>query len=184
MNAYLLFRSIRRTIHRNDRNSNQDMYEWFYSKTIIEKNNNRYKLNPQKVISLNGDSVLLSDLLSDSRLIFRFSFLSCISCFDKELDIIISEIKNLSRLQNNIIILISDYNLESFIETKKKLVLANSDIPIFGINPGNFCIPLEESSIPYYFTIDSSLIINDVFIPMKEFPKLTLDYLKTLNEVF
>ena len=44
--------------------------------------------------------------------------------------------------------------------------------------------PMEELSSPYYFIVDSTLIMSDIFVPDKSFPSLTNHYLNMIKRKY
>lgn len=52
------------------------------------------------------------------------------------------------------------------------------NIPIYLIQEDQSGIPMDENNVPYYFQVNRDLVINNFFIPIKEIPKLSENYLK------
>lgn len=183
-NLFLLVRNGLDSRFLREESSIQERYKVFYYKTFTERENEHYTLMSQNVYSIDGDSLSLDQLVASKHLILRYSFLSCFACLEKEFEIVFSEINNIPNIRNNIIILVSNASFANILEIKKQMVQVSADIPIYSINTKNFTVPLERSIIPYYFTLDSNLTLQNVFIPMKEFPSWTKDYLQNLDERF
>ena len=49
-------------------------------------------------------------------------------------------------------------------------------------NTGVLSLPAEEMGFPYYFVLDSTLRVTDVFVPDKAVPELTDRYLKMIHK--
>ena len=60
------------------------------------------KIHEQQIVSLQGDTLYLSDIVKDKKLVFRYSVLNCKPCIDSIFIYIQEEVKNIGK--NNIII--------------------------------------------------------------------------------
>lgn len=122
-----------------------------------------------------GQEHLLTDLIQSPILVFRFSSSHCSACIEQSLAIVKSVLKEQDKTK--IILLCSYDNL------KKVKVLKQSnfiDYPVYNINE-TLKFPIEETSNPYFFIIDSDLTCKSFCAVVKEYPKFTTNYLKIIK---
>lgn len=108
-------------------------------------------------------------------LVCRFSELNCQECA------IYSIVKmiNYSDVIGKDNIMFWGYNENSRNLSIMKERIGIDDMEVFNCIP--FDIPIEELCQPYYFIIDSSLVMSDVFIPDKSFPEHTNHYIEMIR---
>ncbi len=51
-------------------------------------------------------------------------------------------------------------------------------------NVQNLNIPAEKYNYPYYFILDKSLEIYNIFMPDKSMPEITISYLKSITKTY
>ena len=84
-------------------------------------------------------------------------------------------------IKNDNIIFLGHY------ENNKNLNMIKKQIGIKDIatyNCSYMSTPMEELSSPYYFIVDSTLIMSDIFVPDKSFPSLTNHYLNMIKRKY
>ncbi|RKO72586.1 hypothetical protein D7322_07270 [Sphingobacterium puteale] len=54
---------------------------------------------------------------------------------------------------------------------------------IYVIDEGALNIPIETYHFPYFFTLDNKFELNNVFLPSKEIPELSSEYLKSIIKI-
>ena len=122
--------------------------------------------------------VTINDLFhgEDNLLICRFSELHCQECVTYSILKLIKMSENTGK--NHIVFLGSYENNKSMNIMKKYLGL--QDRPIYNVL--NLDIPAEEIGLPYYFTVDKTFKISNLFVPDKLLPNLTNNYLEMINK--
>jgi len=120
-------------------------------------------------ITLKNDllqDVLLSDIINEPTLVFRFSELHCEICIDQE-------VKKLNeyfpKLKNRAIILTTYNNTRDFNIFRR---LNQVKMPVYKLEK-NLNLDIEEAYIPYLFVLDSNLKIHHLFVPDKLFPNVS-----------
>lgn len=144
---------------------------------FISNESENHRLNPlQKLINIQGDSVILRDIVNQKSIILRYSVLNCGECVDAEFEVL----KNNFRLVSDKIIILTYYeNIRGLIDTYRKLEkMGLKKVKIYIIPNNKLEIPLDKYNIPSYFITDSGLNIANVFIPDKTNPLLSETYLK------
>ncbi|WP_281299296.1 hypothetical protein [Flavobacterium limnophilum] len=153
---------------------NERMYQ---NNLIASKKNENLKLEPNlKLISIEGDSVFAKDIFKTNSLVLRYSVLNCGDCIDAEIE----NLEKYAKPFSEKIIIITHYeNLRRLIIDYKNLQKLGLDkVTVYMLPSNKLGIPMEENNIPYYFHIDPKLTISNVFIPMREEPRLSEYYLK------
>ncbi len=111
-------------------------------------------------------------------LVFRFSQLNCESCVNSSIQILRKWVDSIG--VKNVLFLGNHRNNKVFRKT----------IPLYSIqgmkvyNGPAINIPAEELGYPYYFVLDSSLQISNVFVPDKATPSITNKYLEYIKKKF
>ncbi len=137
--------------------------------------NNNKMLDITTLVNFKDTTVRLGDVIKPNILIFKFSEFNCNTCVDKQIELI-TKWKKKSKT-NNVLIITKYNNIRDFIIFKRLNSLDN--ILILNLKqPLN--IGLEED--PFFFTINKTLEVNDFFIPIKEKPNRTLDYLNAISK--
>jgi hypothetical protein len=142
--------------------------ETFYQNLILAtKRNENLKLSKNlKLINIDGDTLLAKDLSFKNKIVLRYSILNCGDCVDEEFNILE---KNKSLFSNNLIIIAYRKKLQKMgIDNVNLYLLLDNDIGI----------PLEKENIPYYFYLANDLSMTNFFIPLREYPHLSNNYLK------
>ena len=152
-----------------------DLEQNYNNKFFNEKQNENFPFNKNlKLITINRDTVLANNVLKN-KLVLRYNESNCRLCVDSEIDILI---KNASLFTDEVCVVATYNKFRGIIVDKRKFVNNGlNNIKIYWVS-SNLNIPLEKQNIPYYFYLNSNLTLNNVFIPMKEYPKLSQTYLK------
>lgn len=181
-NAFLLFNNNSKKEETNVYlNSLKSVYE---DKFIVEKQNENLKLDKNlKLLTVDGDSVLVKDIFNNNKIVLKYSLLNCGACIDAEYQVL----RELSKNFDNELCIIAYYDrVRDLIGDYKKLKeIGLDEVTIYLIPDDKLGVPLDKQNIPYYFLIDNDLTMTNLFIPMKESPKLSINYLKSnLKNVF
>jgi hypothetical protein len=123
-------------------------------------------------------AVVINDLFQeeDNLLICRFSELHCRECVTYATVKLIHTTEKISK--NHIVFLGSYGNNKNMNFMKDQLGLQDRSVySVFDLN-----IPAEEAGFPYYFMLDRTLRVSNLFIPEKLTPELTNNYLKMINK--
>lgn len=150
---------------------------------IWEKENENLQLDANlELIDIEGKPVLAKDIFKTNSLVFRFSELNCRECIDAEIDALVNSKDKIKKE----VILVAYYqtprDLFVFYKEFQKKGLTNIKMYLFPdkVLPTS----IDKLNTPYYFCVNSNLIMNNFFIPQKEKPilsKVYLDYtLKSL----
>jgi hypothetical protein len=160
----------------------QEVERIFQNKFFDEKRNENLQLDESlKLLSINKDTVLAKDVLKN-KLVFRYSQSNCRLCIDSEIDLLI---KNSTLITNEICVVASYDRFRGVIVDKRKFVQNGlKNVKIYWAQR-NINIPVEKENVPYYFYLNSDFTLSNIFIPIKEYPKLSQGYLKfTLKNFF
>lgn len=141
--------------------------------------NSEYKLtNILLKDSLNNTFPLDSLCKQSSKrlLICRFSELNCESCVNFAINNILQNIDSIGK--ENILFMGEFKNNKLF--NKRKVAYGINNLRVF--NSNSLKIPAENLGYPYYFIIDSSRIIHNVFVPDKGMPHISSRYLNLIQK--
>jgi hypothetical protein len=145
--------------------------DYYKNKILIERKNDNYVIDRYlKLINLYGDTIYLKDIVDDKKLIFRYSVLDCDACANVEFDNIKSFITKSKFDLNDFILLVYYKNLSDLIKSYRALEI---DIPIYIVPNNNLNLPIDAEGIPYYFVIDTTFSISNLFIPKRTEINLT-----------
>lgn len=135
--------------------------------------NEGLKISPNFILEKeNSECVKLSELLSDEpTLIFRYSDLNCNTCVE-------AEFKNinqyLDKTNSNRLVILADYKNEDDLFRFKRL--NQVEMPIYNSKNNKLNLPVEGLNTPYFFIIDSTLVVRSLFIPNKAYPEFSKNY--------
>ena len=137
------------------------------------------------------DSVMIKDSLSNiiplkkafnngqkQILVCRFSKMHCESCVNFSIQILRKWIDSIG--MENVMFLGNYPNNRIFNRTKS--LYGIQDMIVY--NTSVLQIPAEELGYPYFFVLDNSLRISNVFVPDKATPNITNKYLKNIQKKF
>jgi hypothetical protein len=127
------------------------------------------------LIDIEGNTVLVKDIIKANSLVLRFSELNCEECINAEIDALVNK---KDKIKKNVI-LITYYqdrrNMFVFYKDFQNKGLAN--IKMYLLPNEALLIPMDKLNIPYYFCVNSNLKMNNFFIPQKNKPTLSKVYL-------
>ena len=152
----------------------------FFMQTSIE--NNDFRLNQEIIVKDSiGREIPIRDLFNNTEdyiLVCRFSERYCTDCNSNA----IAELRKL-----NDAVMTKNITLFCLYDTDKGLNLMKHSYGIKGMrvyNSPGFNIPAEKKSYPYYFVMDNTLRVFDVFFPDKYNPEITEKYFKLITEKY
>ena len=133
----------------------------------LQLKSNDFKLPERMKSSINAQAITFENV-SDWRLkiVLRFTELNCSTCIDEDIELLNKYVNEIG--QSNLIIFSTFKNLRSLLSFKENHKLK---IQIFNIE--ELKLPIEQANVPYFFWLDSTLTVSNVFIPQKEFPELS-----------
>jgi hypothetical protein len=111
----------------------------------------------------------------DIFLVCRFSELHCQECVVYSIVKLLNQSKTIGN--TNILFWGAYEHVKSLNIAKERLGIQNMSV----YNISNLNIPAEEIEYPYYFVIDKTLRISNLFVPNKSVPDLANSYLKTIT---
>ncbi len=109
------------------------------------------------------DVVSIKDIINNSpKLIFNFKNISCKTCFEDEMERLISLSDKIGK--DNIIFISKFTNIREQYVLEKKY-----GITILNIDNDSLGLPIEKKYYPFIFVIDNNLVAKDFYIPTTEF---------------
>jgi hypothetical protein len=182
LNIFLIFKfQLLKDFKQNDRLS--DVYKIYYSKSVVEEENENLKMNGKlKLLNMDGDSVLAENIFTHKMLVFRYTIMNCSDCINAEFELLSKEFINKIDITVNICFLAYYENTRDLVVDFRRFQEKQLNINMFILPINRLQIPIESQNLPYYFTIDSSLIMRDFFIPIKEKPNWTYSYFERLKK--
>lgn len=128
-----------------------------------------------------GHAISLKDFFpkeTEHIIICRFKEMHCESCVESAIKILnewADSVKNCN------VLYLGEYNRKKLSKKQQDLYNQVGDsIFLADYIP----IPVEEEGYPYYFILDSSLNVSNVFIPDKTNPTITMKYLDNIQKRF
>lgn len=107
-----------------------------------------------------------------TKLIFRYSYMDCDICVDS----VISQVKKITqRAKLNDFLIITDTRTERDFLLKSNY--KKHPFPIYGLLQSKLGLTMENKNLPFLFVISPDLRISKIFIPFKESPYQTEQYL-------
>lgn len=186
-NAYWVFR------HYQDEQINDALLESVriyinkYTEANMHKEDRLYELeyngrslaDSLYVTDIDGNRRNIKELINETKLILRYSDLNCHTCIDEQ-------IKNLNKYSDSLgsgrILLFTTYQSAVYMRQFKK---ANKiKLPIYNLDY-NASKKLKDIGTPYMFILSpENLKIQSMYVPQKEIPQLTDNYLKMIIEKY
>ncbi len=155
----------------------------FKQNFIQEKGNENLKLDGNlELIDIEGNTVLAKDIIKKNSLVFRFSELNCGACIDAEINALVD---NKDKIKKDVIFIVyyqDNRNLFVFYKEFQKKGLTN--IKMYLSPNKGLSIAMDKLNMPYYFCVNSNLVMSNFFIPQKEKPKLSQVYLECTSKNF
>jgi hypothetical protein len=144
-----------------------------------EIENSNIRLNDILVKDSSDNVIPLQEFFKKGQnviLVYRFSEMNCESCVSYSIHTLLQWIDSIDK--DNILFLGAYRNNKIF----------NRQKPLYGIhefnvaNTPNLNLPAENIGYPYYFVLDSTLNVSNLFVPDKGFPQLNNAYLKNIKK--
>jgi hypothetical protein len=183
LNIFLLYKtSSLRKYHKDIldnieifQNNQMNSYKTNFNVSLL---NNGLSLEKTILTDSKNHEIKIKDVFheNDKFLICRFSELYCQECVTHSIIKLVNISEKIGK--DHIIFLGSYENSKSMNIMKEHLGIQNMAI----YNAHNLNIPAEEIGFPYYFMVDKTLKISDIFIPEKSALDLTNKYLEIINE--
>ena len=129
------------------------------------------------LIDLNGNKMSISNLLGKEKtLLFNFSIQNCSSCIE-------FGIEYLKRIMNiipsdRIVVLVKGGNKR---ELKALAKAHDINVPLYNIADDALHGILEKENVPFFFISDKRLVMEEVFIPIKEIPEHSEIYFRIIS---
>lgn len=113
----------------------------------------------QKLITLQEDTVYLSDIVKNKSLIFRYSVMDCKPCIDS----LFSHIQKIEKDIDKKFIIFFTYftNFRHFLVSARINQINNK---IYLIPNNELAVTEDDINMPYFFIIDNQLNVSDLFI--------------------
>lgn len=128
-------------------------------------------------MNIRGEYIDLLDYVVGNKLIFRYSELNCSTCIDAQIQNL-NEFAKLIGVHN--ILLLTTYQNDIYMQRFRKVNKIKFEI----LNIDQDSV-LADIGVPYFFILTSKeMRIQSMFIPQKEEPKLTYDYLQLIREKY
>ena len=143
--------------------------------------NNDIQIDSIQLEKNNCQRLSLKDFFTDEKekvVVCRFSEMNCESCITHSINTLL---KWSSYLGKENILYIGAYRNDEIFENQKKLYGINS---FHSLNIRNLNIPIEDFGYPYYFVLDRSLKVLDLFIPNKSSMSDIQNYFNAINEKY
>ena len=130
----------------------------------------RFILN-WSIMSNEGKEASLKTLVNNkTKLIFRYSHLDCEICVDS----VLSLVQRITKKNENLLIITDSYSDRDFlIKTQNK----KHPYPVYTISGSNLGLSIENKNLPFLFVITRDFRASKIFIPIKEIPYQTKEYL-------
>lgn len=164
-----------------DKNKNEVLT--FEHNFIREEENKNLQLDGNlELLDIAGKTVLAKDVFKTNSLVLRFSELNCGECIDAEIKALLD---NKDKIKTDVILIAYYQNpRDLFVFYKEFQKKGLTNIKMYLSPDKGLAIPLDKQNVPYYFCVNSSLIMNNFFIPQKEKPKLSQVYLDYTSKNF
>lgn len=125
-----------------------------------------------QIVNSKNDSVSLSSIVTSPKIVVRYSAYSCKEC----INFTVAKLLELKEKHSNVDVIFLLANVPVKDMHVMKSDLFNS--PVFRIDSLPFAF--DALWIPYLFRIDEAGNVSDMFVPQKELPDKTLEYLKNI----
>ena len=125
-----------------------------------------------QIVNSKNDSVSLSSIVTSPKIVVRYSAYSCKEC----INFTVAKLLEIKEKHSNVDVIFLLANVPVKDMHVMKSDLFNS--PVFRIDSLPFAF--DALWIPYLFRIDEAGNVSDMFVPQKELPDKTLEYLKNI----
>lgn len=149
------------------------IFEYNFSR---ERENNNLELDGNiELIDIEGKTVLAKDVFNTNSLVLRISELNCGECVDAEIKALLD---NKDKIKKDVVLIAYYQNpRDLFVFYKEFQKKGLTNIKMYLAPEKGLAISIDKLNMPYYFCVDSNLIMTNFFIPQKEKPKLSQVYL-------
>lgn len=156
--------------------TNLDYFKYNAKKT---RNNENLKLpSLLKLLTIDGDTILAKDAFDKNNVVFRYSFLNCETCYEFEIDFLEKQ-KDL--LNDKFCIITYQKTVKDLIYIQERFRKNGiSNVKVYYLPNNDLGTPIDQLNIPYYFSINSSLKMNNFFVPNQEKSEYSKIYLKEI----
>lgn len=147
----------------------------------FEKMNSGRKIDNKLRIEFDYNEFIGIDEIVDgnSKLVFFYSESHCSTCIEVQLALL-SEFEKIIK-PSNLIILSSYNNIRNLFNDKE---LYNLDCITYNVHDQASLISEGNVGQPFYFILDETLILKDIFVPSKEIPQFTSAYFSIIKEKY
>lgn len=129
-----------------------------------------------EIKNIHGKNIKIKELLHTNKLVMRYTDLNCYTCINEQIQNLNSYIDSIG--VNNVLGLISASNPNYIYHFKK---INRIDFDLYNVEQSNIKIP--DIGIPYFFILTTEGKISNVFVPYKEFPEYTSQFLHLSKNV-
>jgi len=184
VNGLLFFRLLKENSHlKSDINTQNIKIKHYQYNDIVNTQLTSTLINIDSttiIETLYSEKILFREIVNEYLVVFRYSNISCGSCVDSEV-LLLRQLVNQVGLENVLIVTDNEDTGQIFrYKRMHKIIDVNTVIS----NDDNLNIFTHEYSIPYYFIIDSNLLIRSVYIPHSELNELTIQWYNKIENIF
>ena len=147
------------------------MFSGLNKLTIIEQFSEDCNIDGnQLLINENEDSVTFESLSKTPKLVLYFNSVSCNVCIDS----LLNKIQKTFGNNSSKVVIIS--SREGYRDLQVQLANNTYNFPYYCLLT-DFEIPIDDLGIPFLFWLDQQFITKHLFVPRKDNPSRTLEYL-------
>jgi hypothetical protein len=152
---------------------------------FFEINDNGKTINDELTLSIGPDdskNVKFENLLvNEYTYVIDLGHLDCFACMQGVKNIL-SPVTNFINSYGSKVAVLAEYRTQEDVEVLKRLT--NLEVEIYNKNENTLGLEIEDKIAPYIFLVDKNLIVNNVFVPIEEFPELTSLYLTYTGNIY
>jgi hypothetical protein len=142
--------------------------------------NDGFSLDSIAVVDLENNSIDFNQLLKNhgnNILVCRTSQYNCESCNDYAIQKLEVLCKEKPEIQ---VVLLGYYDSIRSMRIVRDNHNPPSNMHYYQLL--DYSLPIEAAGVPYYFAVDNSLEVEDLFVPNKAYPKLTDHYIEMIMQ--
>ncbi|WP_147679226.1 hypothetical protein [Algibacter pacificus] len=166
-----LYYNFRHTFKKENVNKNEAKNTYLTNNLFV---NYKYSDLKTKDIFLENEQdakVKLSSLVKDNNtLVFRFTELNCNLCYD-------AVFKVLEKFKNEKILIISSFKTKRDFHLFKEDLNLGNKINIYNNSSFDFNKNLDNFHVPYFFILNQSMRLSNIFMPEKKDPNTIVKYI-------
>ena len=152
---------------------------------FFEINDNGKTINDELTLSIGPDdskNVKFENLLvNEYTYVIDLGHLDCFACMQGVKNIL-SPVTNFINSYGSKVAVLAEYRTQEDVEVLKRLT--NLEVEIYNKNENTLGLEIEDKIAPYIFLVDKNLIVNNVFVPIEEFPELTSLYFTYTGNIY